>query len=479
MQDLDLARAVFDTFPYSASSLGHKSFSPSLHQTTTDEHTPPQNANENTNIFFQNFQPLSVITPWLSLMASMFPTHVRLTRVGVSYEGRDIPALRVGVHPSDSTQQARQRKTVLVVGGSHAREWISTSTVNYLAWSLITQYGKVPAVTRFVELYDWVFVPTLNPDGYAYSWETDRLWRKNRQPTSLRFCRGLDLDRSFSFQWSSSSSSTSAFDNPCSEAYAGSAPWEAVESKRLADWARNETEHNNVRFVGLLDLHSYSQQVLYPYAYSCESRPPSLENLEELALGLAKAIRVSHSGQHYIATSACEGNVITSRDDAETDGDGENDPDDDHKDHGDSEWRRQQRRRERRRDGPFFPRVESAGGSLLDYFYHDLRLPYAYQIKLRDTGNYGFLLPPENIVPTGDEVYAALLYLGRYLDGEVGLGGEEDGGAGGDAEAGREGQHATQPPRHPQAPAEPPVRSPFDETKDEDGAGDGAEALEL
>lgn len=43
-----------------------------------------------------------------------------------------------------------------------------------------------------------------------------------------------------------------------------------------------------------------------------------------------------------------------------------------------------------------------------------------YQVKLRDTGSYGFLLPPENIVPTGEEMYAAIRYFADYLLGNNG-----------------------------------------------------------
>ncbi len=53
-------------------------------------------------------------------------------------------------------------------------------------------------------------------------------------------------------------------------------------------------------------------------------------------------------------------------------------------------------------------------------------MPYAYQIKLRDTGSYGFLLPADNIVPTGEEALAAVKYLGSWLLGNKGIESEDE-----------------------------------------------------
>ena len=376
----DLAQIVFESYPstglldsVSASHGTHRSFSPEIRN----------NPNE-ANIFFQSYQPLSVIVPWMRLLQSLFPTHVRLTSVGISYEGRDIPALRVGVHPTNSDRPLSPRKTVIVAGGSHAREWISTSTVNFAAFSFITSYGKSKPITKLIEEFDWIFIPTLNPDGYIYTWENDRLWRKNRQNTDLRFCKGLDLDRTWGFEWDGNSTKS----NPCSESFSGDGPFQGFESRQFADWVQNETEHNNAHFFGFLDFHSYSQQVLYPYSYSCINSPPSLENLEELAAGLAKAIR-HESGEIYGVTSACEGSV--SMDTGE------------------------------KRENTIWPRIETGGGSALDWFYHEANVKYTFQIKLRDRGSYGFLLPAKNIVPTGKEAFAALTYLGHYMLGNKGI----------------------------------------------------------
>ena len=278
------------------------------------------------------------------------------------------------MHPTNNERPSEPRKTIVVAGGSHAREWISTSTVNYVAYSFITAYGKSQHITRLLEKFDFVFIPTVNPDGYVFTWENDRLWRKNRQQTSLRFCHGLDLDRSFGYQWDSDT----AENNPCSESFAGENPFEAVEARRVAEWAKNETLQNNVQIVAFLDFHSYSQQVLFPYSFSCTSAPPSLENLEELAVGLSKAIRTA-TGAVYGVTSACQNGGAVS-----------------------CENGRSGSLPVGSEDSTSF-RMETGGGSALDWFYQELKVPFAYQLKLRDTVsdlmNCHHLLRQDRILP--------------------------------------------------------------------------------
>lgn len=108
-----------------------------------------------------------------------------------------------------------------------------------------------------------------------------------------------------------------------------------------------------------------------------------MENLQELAAGIAKSIRLSN-GQIYTVASACE---ATATADAML----------------------------QLKDG------ESTGGSAIDWFYHEMSAHFSYQIKLRDTGSYGFLLPKEQIIPSGEEVFDALKYVGDYLLGNNGI----------------------------------------------------------
>ncbi|KAI1497141.1 hypothetical protein F5X99DRAFT_397950 [Biscogniauxia marginata] len=333
------------------------------------------------DVFFHDYQPLSVISTWMRLLDSMFRGRglVRMISIGKSYEGRDIPALKVGMQSNDVTKDNPhgRRDTILITGGIHAREWISTSTVNYVAWSFIRSIDKDPMVAKILQHFDLVFIPVLNPDGYEYTWEVDRLWRKTRQRTKMQYCPGFDLDHAFGYRWDTIEHQS----EPCSESYGGDEPFQAVEAARLADWAKNETD-NGTNFVGYLDLHSYSQQVLFPYAYSCSAQPPNMENLEEVAMNLAKHMRLSN-GEVYTVASACEGAVPGISDMQKT-------------------------------------RIEAGGGSAIDYIFHDFGARYSYQIKLRDTGSYGFLLPSDDIIPTGDEVFQAMKYFGDYLLGNNG-----------------------------------------------------------
>jgi len=54
-------------------------------------------------------------------------------------------------------------------------------------------------------------------------------------------------------------------------------------------------------------------------------------------------------------------------------------------------------------------------GTSTDWWYAQANIPLAYCIELRDTGNFGFLLPPAQIIPTGEENYQALKFLGLYV----------------------------------------------------------------
>lgn len=308
-------------------------------------------------LFFQDYRDLSTISSWLKMLQQTFPNQIRSVVIGQTHEGRDLVVYHIY---SSEHEGGEKKKTIVLSSGIHAREWVSVSSSLFMLYQLLVNQGK-PAEQYVLKHLDFLVVPVMNPDGYVYTWEHDRLWRKNRQDTGVSICNGIDIDSSFNYHW------TPSVGTPCSESYAGQTPLEALEAFHFTNYI-NMTAKDH-QYFGYIDLHSYSQTILYPYGYSCDAETRDQENLLELAYGLAKAIRWT-SAKHYEVLPACE-------------------------------------------DRELYP-DDGAGGCALDFMYK-MHAIWAYQIKLRDTGNHGFLLPKKYIAPVGKEIYSALRYFCDFI----------------------------------------------------------------
>lgn len=47
-------------------------------------------------------------------------------------------------------------------------------------------------------------------------------------------------------------------------------------------------------------------------------------------------------------------------------------------------------------------------GSAIDWVKGAAGVKYAFTLELRDSGRYGFILPAQQIIPTGEETWAAV-----------------------------------------------------------------------
>jgi hypothetical protein len=65
-----------------------------------------------------------------------------------------------------------------------------------------------------------------------------------------------------------------ASDQPCSDAYAGVAPFSEIETRSLAEYFKSIS--NNL--VAYLDFHSFSQLLMFPFGHSAEH----VSNYDEL-----------------------------------------------------------------------------------------------------------------------------------------------------------------------------------------------------
>ncbi|KAK2184078.1 hypothetical protein NP493_283g02000 [Ridgeia piscesae] len=246
---------------------------------------------------------------------------------------------------------------VWVDAGMHAREWISVSTAIYLIHRIL--FGKDSDAIYLRKNFRWYIVPNSNPDGYDYSWKHNRLWRKTRVPHTER-CNGTDLNRNFGFHWGETGGCRGG--DPCSDVYRGPKPFSDVESRNLRDaiWPlRTDTKL-------LLNLHSYHQSWLLPFT-GLVSKTNDYDALKTMADKAVASLKSIHGKVFQVG-----------------------------------------------RLQDFFYRVS---GTELDWAKGVANITYAYVLELRPHlyADGGFTASPSNIVPSGEEIFAALVTCCRSL----------------------------------------------------------------
>ncbi|KAL7415333.1 hypothetical protein BDY24DRAFT_338162 [Mrakia frigida] len=326
--------------------------------------------------FHDSYHRIGEVSDFLDDLKKGWPELVEIVTIGNSSEGREIKGIRIGVAPpldaaggkkhkkskGDDDGKGRKKEFV-VIGGQHGREWIAPATTLYFAHWLLVNVAEKDAVKHLLEEIDFTIIPVVNPDGYEYSFEKSRLWRKTRFDSgSVLGCKGIDANRGWGYEWSKfddPSLSLSAA-GPCSENYPGKFAFEAPEVRAVANYL--ETQH----VIAFLDIHSYGQLLMFPFSSSCEHFPPDAEDLYEALLGATKSLR-SVRGTEFIVGQACE-------------------------------------------------LVFRAPGDSIDFAYGSRDIKWSFSMELPDEGTYAFLLPAREIRPVGEETTEALFYLAKFVE---------------------------------------------------------------
>jgi len=191
---------------------------------------------------------------------------VTVKEIGESNEKRKILAFILS--------KGAGRPVVFIEAGIHGREWISPMTALFCIKNLLSDNELTSEV-------DWIIVPLLNPDGYEYSRNHQRAWRKNVTKNEGPWCDGVDLNRNFEYKWGGVGSGP----DPCMENYRGIQAWSEKEARALRDLIiRNKS---NIKLY--ISLHSFLQAIAYPWSHT-KDKPSNWKDLE--ALGLLATDRV-------------------------------------------------------------------------------------------------------------------------------------------------------------------------------------------
>jgi len=272
--------------------------------------------------------------------------------IGQSYEGREMKVLAI-------TKAGPGAPNIWLEAGIHAREWIAPAVSTFIVRELVENYAAHP---DYLDKINWYFIPSANPDGYAYSWEHDRLWRKTRSDHgSILGCKGVDPNRNWAFHYAENGVSH----NKCQETYCGPEAFSEVEMRNIRDFVQTL---DPVPVLGHT-FHSYSQLWLWPYGYAYNALPENWEEIKQLAIDASDALYQVHGTVFDPINSA-----------------------------------------------DLYP----AAGASDDWYRGVLGSRFSFTTELRDTGRHGFVLPKDQIIPSGEEMWAGFeVVINRLIELEL------------------------------------------------------------
>lgn len=301
--------------------------------------------------WFATYRTTAEVNTYMDNLVAQFPDLIQRETVGQTIQNRTVYAWRI-TGPGDHSN----RPAVLFNGAQHAREWIAVMVPTYIADQLVKGYGTDPRITAVLDSAVVYIVPIANPDGYEFSQTPgNRMWRKNRRNNPSSSCYGVDLNRNWDYGWGGPHSTSSS---PCSDIYYGTGPHSEPEVANLAAFI---LARPNIK--AHIDFHSFSQLVLHPWG-DTNTPPPDADNIINLAAMMTQAIYDVHGMSYPYGTP-----------------------------------------------GQLLYRVS---GGMQDWT--TAQGAYGYTIEMRPATDIpGFMLPPDQIIPTAQENLAAALVMAEYI----------------------------------------------------------------
>ncbi|TMW47377.1 hypothetical protein DOY81_007550 [Sarcophaga bullata] len=221
-------------------------------------------------------------------------------------------------------------------------------------------------------------MPVLNPDGYVYSHEYDRFWKKSRsrhisRPSGIlnsamtwlqkkrakeKVCFGVDLDRNWHYQWGKRGSSKSV----CNEFYAGPTPFSEPETKALSEFLMDYRTQIKL----FISMQAYGQIISYPYKANTTYDSERLDDLLDVAMVGTDGLRKKGSKSRY---------KIDSSNDL----------------------------------------VENRSGCSDAFAAYEVGIPFSYTLQLADNGVHGYLLPSASIESTAKDAFEIITTMLDYI----------------------------------------------------------------
>ncbi|XP_071755980.1 carboxypeptidase O-like [Centroberyx gerrardi] len=306
------------------------------------------------NYSYTKYHPMDEIYRWMDDVERGNPELVSSTVYGRTHEERNITLLKLGL----KNPAGREKKAIWMDCGIHAREWIAPAFCQWFVKEILQSYKTNEKLTQLLQNLDFYVTPVINVDGYIFSWtnQSTRLWRKSRSvPPPGCDCYGVDLNRNFNANWGTVGVSYDC----CKNTYCGTSPISEPEAKAVTDFVGSRIN----QILCFLTIHSSGQLILLPYGHP-EISAPNYDELVSVGKAAAAEMKKPHGMDYTVGTSpqVLYGNSGSSRD-----------------------WARL------------------------------VGIPFSYTFELRDKGEFGHLLPEEQIQPACQEAYVGALSIITYV----------------------------------------------------------------
>lgn len=219
-------------------------------------------------VVYRSFDdPVRGVRAFLDSLAIANP-RVHLDTLGFTQETRPILVVKIG-----DAADSPARPNVLFLATYHAREWVATEMAIRLLLHLSRADPDVRVDSLVRERDIWI-IPVANPDGYQYTFTTDRLWRKNRRSIDGRSV-GVDLNRNHTSHWGWDDLGSSP--DPASEVYRGPSAASEAETRAI------EAFHAAYPPVMSVSYHTYTGLILWPPGWKSGLLPGDLGIYQALA----------------------------------------------------------------------------------------------------------------------------------------------------------------------------------------------------
>jgi hypothetical protein len=186
------------------------------------------------------------------------PQLVKLEVLGHTGQGREIIAVKLTQGAQE--QPDGKRPAVLYSSTQHAREWISTEVNRRLMNHFINRWrANDREIRNLLQTNEFWFILVANPDGYQYTFDHERLWRKNLRDNNgdgqTQVGDGVDPNRNFPNHWGYDNEGSSSIQS--SDTYRGPAPTSEPETRAMVGLL------DRIGFAFQVNYHSNGQWLLY------------------------------------------------------------------------------------------------------------------------------------------------------------------------------------------------------------------------